>query len=81
MATTFQLQATSLTDPLGKTAGTGFLVSSSWLLKHRVGKLSEDALVSSWLVSSWRYPTEVCYVRNSILHIIAHKIPQYRTEK
>jgi hypothetical protein len=62
VATTLQLQATSLTDPLGKTARTGFLVSSSWLLKNCVGKLLKDALISPW-----RYPTEECYERNSII--------------
>ncbi len=58
----------------------GKLLALDFLLVHlgswRTVSVSKDAVVSSWL-----YPTEECYVRNSILHIIAHKFPQYWTEK
>jgi hypothetical protein len=65
VATTLQMQATSLTDPLGKTACTGFLVSSSWLLNNRVRKLSKRRSCFVLAVSNRRvFSTEQCSVHN-----------------
>jgi len=72
VATTLQLQATSLTDPLGKTACTGFLVSSSWLLTNRVGKQRRCSFVLAVsdrrVLRTQRYSAHNCTQVPSILN-------------